>query len=81
MEFEEAVDPDKAVIGNYVKEEYIDLYQAIEKLGEKEKICIILFYLEDYSVEQIAEITRVPTGTVKSRLNRGRSKLKGLLSE
>lgn len=81
VEFEEAVESDRAVIGNYVKEEYIDLYQAIEKLGEKEKICIILFYLEDYSVEQIAEITRVPAGTVKSRLNRGRSQLKGLLSE
>ena len=65
----------------YIKEEYLDLYHAINKLEEKEKICVLLFYMEDYSVAQIAEVLKIPGGTVKSRLNRARKQLKGLLQE
>lgn len=69
------------VAKDYIKEEYLDLYQAIDKLEEGEKICILLFYMEDYSVAQIADVLRIPEGTVKSRLNRARKHLKGLLQE
>lgn len=79
--FDEAVAEDKTYPGNYVKEEYLDLYQAIARLGEKEKVCIILFYMEDYSVAEIADTLKIPVGTVKSRLNRARKELKGLLRE
>ena len=68
-------------IGKYVKEEYLDLYRAISKLDDKHRICVILYYFEEYSIEQIAQITQVPAGTVKSRLNRARQTLKGLLEE
>lgn len=30
----------------YVKEDYLDLYRAIETLKEKDKICVLLFYME-----------------------------------
>lgn len=79
--YDETVIEDKAYLGNYVKEEYIDLYQAIARLGEKEKVCVILFYMEEYTVAEIADILKIPIGTVKSRLNRARNDLKGLLSE
>ena len=72
---------DKEYLQEYIKEEYLDLYQAINKLEEKEKICVLLFYMEDYSVAQIAEVLKIPGGTVKSRLNRARKQLKGLLQE
>lgn len=65
----------------YIKEEYLDLYRAIEQLEEGEKICILLFYMEDYSVSQIADVLRIPEGTVKSRLSRARKHLKGILQE
>ena len=68
-------------LGKYVKEEYLDLYQAISKLDDRQRICVILYYFEDYSIEEIAEIIHVPAGTVKSRLNRARQTLKGLLGE
>ena len=38
-----------------------------------------LFYMEDYSVAEIADVLKIPVGTVKSRLNRGRKKLKAYL--
>lgn len=64
---------------DYVQEEYIDLYCAIAKLEEKEQLCVLLFYMEDYSVNEIATILKIPAGTVKSRLSRARRNLKGLL--
>lgn len=79
--YDDAVQQDDAYLSNYVKEEYIDLYRAIARLSEKVKICVILYYLEDYSVAEIASVLKIPVGTVKSRLNHARRELKGLLSE
>lgn len=79
--FNDAVWQDSTYLSNYIKEEYIDLYQAIDRLSEKEKICVILYYLEDYSVAEIANVLKVPSGTVKSRLSHARRELKGLLCE
>lgn len=79
--YDDTVQKDNTYLSNYIKEEYIDLYQAINRLGEKEKICVILYYLEDYSVAETANVLKIPIGTVKSRLNHARKELKGLLSE
>ena len=79
--YDDTVQQDNAYLSNYVKEEHIDLYRAISYLDEKVKICVILFYLEDYSVAEIAGVLKIPVGTVKSRLDHARKELKGLLSE
>jgi RNA polymerase sigma-70 factor, ECF subfamily len=42
---------------------------------------VALFYLEDYSYSEIAEILEVPLGTVKSRIARGIAQLQKMLSE
>lgn len=72
---------DRAHLGQYVREEYMDLYQAIARLEERERVCVLLFYMEGYSVGEIGEILKIPKGTVKSRLSRARDMLRGLLSE
>lgn len=59
----------------------LSIRQAMEKLPEKYRLPIHLFYYEDMTIHQIAEITDSPEGTVKSLLSRGRSKLKELLKE
>lgn len=51
------------------------LLQALGQLDEIYRAAIMLFYLEDYSYNEIAEILGIPLGTVKSRLTRGLEKL------
>lgn len=43
--------------------------QAIEQLSEVYKECFILRFLEELSIKEIAEIAKIPEGTVKSRLH------------
>lgn len=50
--------------------------KAVEGLNEELKLITILYYYDDYSVNEIAEILDIPTGTVKSRLSRVREILK-----
>ena len=55
---------------------YQQLYQALDRLPEKEKAAISLFYFEDLSIKEIAAILGVPQGTVKYHLSMGRTHLK-----
>ena len=55
---------------------YQQLYQALEKLPEKEKAAIALFYFEDRSIKEISAILDMPQGTVKYQLSMGRQHLK-----
>ena len=56
-----------------------ELYWAIAQLKPKIKSTIVLHYIEGYGVDEIAKILKVPAGTVKSRLSKGRQLLKTTL--
>ncbi|RYZ81614.1 MAG: RNA polymerase sigma factor, partial [Proteobacteria bacterium] len=43
--------------------------KALHKLSVKERVVVVLFYLEDVSVEEIAVTLKLPEGTIKSRLH------------
>ncbi|MFQ6013887.1 MAG: RNA polymerase sigma factor [Anaerolineae bacterium] len=49
--------------------------KAIDSLSFKHRVVIILYYLQDFSLSEIAEILDCPLGTVKSRLHYGRRHL------
>ena len=53
--------------------------QAIAKLPEDYKTAFILCDIQRLPYQQIAEVMRVPVGTVKSRINRARSMLRDKL--
>ena len=55
---------------------YQQLYQALDRLPEKEKAAIALFYFEDRSIKEISAILGIPQGTVKYHLSQGRGHLK-----
>lgn len=58
------------------KDEYIDLYAAIDKLPPDMKTIVILRFFEDMKYEEIAEITSTNLNTIKSRLHRALKHLK-----
>ena len=55
---------------------YQQLYQALDRIPEKEKAAIALFYFEDRSIKEISAILGIPSGTVKYHLSMGRTHLK-----
>ena len=58
-----------------------ELFETVMKLPEKYRIVIHLFYYEDYTVHEIADILRITESNVKVRLSRGRVMLKEKLRE
>lgn len=57
------------------------LHEALGQLPAELRLPLVLFYLEGFTVEEIGKALRVPTGTVKSRMSRGRKLLLRLLSQ
>ena len=57
------------------------LFEAVMRLPDKYRIVVHLFYYEDYTIAEIAQILKRREGTVKSQLNRGRKLLKTMLME
>lgn len=58
-----------------------NLFEAVMGLPEKYRIVIHLFYYEDYTINEIAEILNLSVNNVKVRLSRGRAMLKEVLKE
>ena len=59
----------------------IDLIRAIDSLRSDLRITMWLFYFDDMSIEEISNALKIPKGTIKSRLNRGREKIYNIMSE
>ncbi|MEO8425824.1 MAG: RNA polymerase sigma factor [Verrucomicrobiota bacterium] len=53
--------------------------QALARVDASYQAPLALFYLEDHSYKEIAEILEIPLGTVKSRLSRGIAQLQEIL--
>lgn len=58
-----------------------ELFETVMHLPEKYRIVIHLFYYEDYTVHEIADILKLSESNVKVRLSRARSLLKEKLQE
>lgn len=58
-----------------------EIEKAVSSLPEKIKISVLMFYSADISIADISKKLNIPEGTVKSRLNKGRSILKAIIEE
>lgn len=71
-----------SIRGNPVEESWIDkelkilVRDAVAGLEEKYRIPVYLYYTMQFSVSEIAELMKIPEGTVKNRLYQARSMLK-----
>ncbi len=59
----------------------LHIQKALEQINENYRELVILRDIEDFSYEEIVDMTGLPMGTVKSRINRGREKLQELLKD
>lgn len=55
------------------------MMSQLNKMDYKKRTTLILYYYNELSIKEIAQVMRCCTGTVKSRLNSGRSELKKYL--
>ena len=58
-----------------------EVHWGLAKLASAEREVLTLFYLEEFQTQEIAEITGLPLGTIKSRLHRARVNLRAILEK
>ena len=63
-------------VENYLIEEKVDLYDAIDSLKEQYKTVVILFYFQELKIKEIARIMEFPEGSVKAYLYRAKKQLR-----
>lgn len=76
------VDKHKSPFENVADHELqVEVAQALRKVAEPYRTAIVLRDIEELSYDEIADITQVSLGTVKSRITRGREALRKKLAE
>ena len=55
--------------------QHAEIKELLERLPTVQREVITLFYLEDQSVQEVAQMLNLPEGTVKSHLHRARREL------
>ena len=74
-------DQDSSLVSSARKLEGNEALEALHELDSVYREPLILFYLEDLTYKEIADVLDIPMGTVMSRLARGKGQLKSMLSE
>ncbi len=63
------------------REKEIKIRQILDKLPEKYREALILFFLEEMSYNEISDVLRKPPGTIATLINRGKKKFKKIAME
>lgn len=75
---EEGLSVEDAAIKN---EKLREVRLAVQNLPDKYRVVILMFYMEELPIEEIASALSIPTGTVKSRLHKAKGMLQNKLKE
>ena len=70
--------PDELLIRREQEEEFM---RSLNELAAPQRAVLLLHFVEDFSLEEIAGITQTPLGTVKSRLHYAKQALRKLLED
>ena len=70
---------DMSVLEKKLPQRDFEIYHTVINLPEKYRIPIYLYYYEGFSLNEISEMTKTNSSTVRSQLKRGREKLKEIL--
>jgi RNA polymerase sigma-70 factor (ECF subfamily) len=75
LEGAEIADP-----GEFTGEEAQAVHVALDQLSQKHREVLVLYFLEEFSLAEIARIVGCPEGTVKSRMHHAKAEMKAILS-
>jgi RNA polymerase sigma-70 factor (ECF subfamily) len=76
VELEEACEEEMSILPNVNALDSGTVLQALREVEEPFRVPLTLFYLEQFSYQEIADMLEVPIGTVMSRLSRGKALLR-----
>ena len=76
IELEEAREAEMSILPDVAALDSAAVLQALHEVEEPFRAPLTLFYLEQFSYREIAEVLDVPIGTVMSRLSRGKAFLR-----
>lgn len=66
---------------SFEDEYHLEVFEALLKLKPRERMVMLLYYYQGYSVKEISAMLKLAEGSIKSVLYRGRQKLKKVLKE
>jgi RNA polymerase sigma-70 factor, ECF subfamily len=72
-EFQESAEP------SFAQEDSAALHQALDEIGPKHREVLVLHFLEDFSMTEIAEVVGCSEGTVESRIHYGKKAMREIL--
>ena len=59
----------------------VAIESALAGLSEQQRVAVVLHYLDDLSINEVAAVMELSSGAVNSHLNRARANLRGLLED
>lgn len=62
-------------------EQYGYVRRVVNELPDKMRVVILMYYMEEMKIEDIAKALEVPAGTIKSRLHQAKSRLRERLGD
>jgi len=71
---------DQAVISEEARLLKSAVWSAVDRLSPPQRAAVLLFYQQEQSCQDIAEVLEIPVATVKSHLHRARLRLRDLLA-
>lgn len=60
-------------------EDSVPLYEALQRLKPEQRIVMTLYYVDGYTMQEMADTLSIPLGTIKTRLHSARKQLKQIL--
>ena len=79
------IDDDSTIENTYGKSDTYDVENSLDwvlnKIDKDLKEIVVMYYYDELSVTEIADILEIPNGTVKSRLSRARSQISEIMKK